>query len=553
MIRNHFSIFIFAILFSVSLSFAVAQSSYDVIVYGATPSGILAAVAAANEGMNTLLIHPLKHVGGMVTGGLGQTDVGNSAVIGGGAKDFFIRVGKAYGHTNGEPQFTFEPHVAEQVFMDLINEQSKLTLVTEQTLASTTVQNTVIQSLSVLPSSLAINLDPYTPLSNLLSQNQTLQSFATTYSAKVFLDASYEGDLLGSAGVSFVVGRESVAQYNESVNGRLFVPNHYGGHQFGVPVNYTWPNGTILPLIYTGDPGQVGQGDNKVEAYNFRMCLTTNVSNRVPIPAPTGYDPSMWELFRRYLVAANITSIHEVMNISPMPNSKTDINNNGAISTDVIGASWEWPLATPARRAQLWTDHRTYTQGFFYFLGNDPAVPASMRQEMLEYGFPKDEFVDNGGWPWQLYVREARRMVSTEFLFTQGCREQTNFSVPDSIGLLSYNSDTHNAQRFPQGEYVRNEGDVEMFGNLGPGQMPFRMTVPSRNEITNLIVPVSVSATHIGFGAIRLEPQWLILGQSCGVAAAQAITSNVAVQDISIAQLQARLIELKQLLVWTGE
>lgn len=520
----------------------------------------MAAISAANTSLKVALVSPSKHVGGMVAGGLGHTDIGNPSVVGGLASTFFQLVCKAYGKTGS--CYDFEPSVAESIFLSMLAAQPTLSLITQQTLTAVGMNGSAVASITTGPTPMVedgliptatgpanVNTAPAAKLSGSHHFRTTPASGVpvTTFTASVFIDATYEGDLIAMAGIPTAWGREGVAQYNESLAGRLFVPNNVGGHQFKVPLNYTYANGTLLPMIYTGDAGVVGQPDEKVQAYNFRMCLTTNSSNRVPIPKPDNYDASYWELFRRFIAATNPTSLSDVMIISPLPHSKTDINNNGAISTDFIGGSWGWPTGTPAQRKAIYQAHVDYTAGFFWFLANDPAVPASLRTQMSSWGLSADEFGDNGNWPYQLYVREGRRMVS-DFVFTQRDRE-FNLTKQDSIGLFSYNIDTHNAQRFPQGTYVRNEGDVEVFGNLGPGQMPYRMIIPPKASATNVLAPVPCSASHIGFGTIRLEPQWMILGQSAGLAAAQAIaTTGGVVQDIDVATLQDTLRAAGQLI-----
>ena len=508
---------------------AAAQSSFDVIVYGATPGGILAALAAADEGMSVLLINSYAHVGGIVTSGLGQTDKGNASVIGGQALTFFNLIAAAY--SVGAPKFTFEPHVAEGVFLALLkNRSAKLTVLANNTLLSASVLATRITNVVTGPSADANAGAPPTS--------------TTTFSASVFIDASYEGDLLAAAGVSFEFGREANTTYNESLGGRCAEPSKSGGHQFPRPLNYTDAAGKLLPMIYTGDPGVPGQADAKVQAFNFRMCLTNNASRYLPITQPVGYDPAYWELLRRYVTDLKPTSIDQFLNIGLMPRGSSDMNNNGPISTDFIGGSWGWPTGTPAVRTALYAQHKLYTQSFLYFLASDASVPAAVRKEAASWGLTKDEFVDNGNWPYQVYVREGRRMVG-EFVFTQADRE-FNLRKPDSIGLFSYNIDTHHAQRIPQGAYVLNDGDVEALSAKGPGQMPYRMLLPKRTEVTNLLAPVPCSASHIGYGAIRLEPQFMILGQSAGVAAAHAIATGVAVQDVDVPTLQARLRALGQ-------
>lgn len=550
---------------------APSLQSFGVVVYGATPAGIMAALAAAGEGLTVALVHPLRHVGGMMTGGLGRTDVGDESVIGGAAGAFFEGVSRAYNRSGRT--YLFEPHVAEAVFMaSLAAAGPRLALFVSQTLTGVSKSGATLTAMTTADTAAAEAGAP---------------SPATyTYVGSAFIDASYEGDLLAAAGVPFTVGREPSAQYNESLGGRLFVPNRVGGHQFNVPINYTLPSGELLPGISAADPGAPGDGDARVQAYNFRLCLTTDPANRVPFTRPPGYDPAYWELLRRYVAAANITAVGSLMGCSLLGvggAGKTDCNNNGPVSTDFIGGGAAWPGSTPAQRAALWAAHRDYTLGFLWTLASDPALPAALREEASALGFAADEWVDSGNFPAQLYVREGRRMVGPR-VFTQADRTQPGRmnGIPDSVGLYSYNIDNHNAQRFPQGAYVRNEGDEQQFGDLGPGQMPYSLMVPPDAAAANLLVPVAVSASHAGFGAIRLEPQWMILvrgwggggsvhsrerytfaahtrpptappprplgtqGQSAGVAAAQAVAQGVGVSRVDMAQLQSRLVALGQ-------
>ena len=531
----------------ISLIASSHASSFDVVVYGATPAGIAAAVAAAREGRSAALVHPLARIGGMVAGGLGMTDVGDKRVIGGLALEFFQRVGAAYNATPGAPPaFTFEPHVALGVFEALIAEAGgRVALATGLTVVSVAKSGAAVTSVSCAPTA-ALEVG-----------RRGAAAAPVEFAGAVFIDASYEGDLLALAGVSTAVGREAGATYGESLAGRLAVPNSVGGHQFSVAVNATADGGGVLPMITPGGPGPVGGGDAKEQAFNFRLCLTQNKSNMIPFSEPAGYDPAYWELFRRYIAAkwpgGAKWSMRDVMNISPVPRGKTDVNNNGAISTDAIGLSWGWALGSPAQRAASFAAHKLYTQGFLWFLSSDAAVPAAVRAEAATWGLAADEFVETGGWPPQLYVREGRRMVS-EFVFTQADRE-VNKTKPDSVGLFSYNMDTHNSQRFVQLEaggvaWVRNEGDVEVGASDGAGQLPWRMLLPRRAEATNLIAPVPASASHIAYGAVRLEPQFLILGQSSGVAAAQFVARGAggAIQDLDVPALQARLRVLGQLI-----
>ena len=521
-----------------------ASAATDLVIYGATPCGIAAAFAAAREGRSSVLLHPLSLIGGMMTGGLGQTDVGDKSVIGGLAHDVFLKIGAKYNSSG--PVYVFEPHVALSVFNDMLAEAGivdKVTLVTSVTIASVQKAGARVTSITVAPSAAAVEASAASPS----AWAELVAPVATTYEGSVFLDASYEGDLIALAGISTAFGREGNSTYGEYLAGRLAVPNAFGGHQFSVPLDYKDASGNLLPLITNTDPGPEGEGDNKVQAFNFRLCLTDVAANQRPLEKPADYDAATWELLRRYIAAkwpSGNFSLGSLMNISPLPNHKTDINNNGAISTDVIGASWGWPEGTPAQRAALFDAHVSYTRGFLWFLATDAAVPPAVRADMQRWGLAADEY--GGEWTPQLYVREGRRMVS-DFVFRQQDRE-TNLTKPDSIGLFSYNIDTHNSQRFPQGDFVRNEGDIEVFGSKGPGQMPYSMIVPRRGEATNVLAPVPCSASHLGYGTIRLEPQFLIIGESAGIAAAQFVAAGGAVQDLDIAALQARLRAVGQLI-----
>jgi len=490
----------------------------DVAVYGGTAAGAIAAIAAANAGLDAILLEPRRHVGGMVSGGLGRTDYANQKVIGGMSRAFFERVGQHY----GEPiSWFFEPHVAESVFRDWL-EEAGVSVYFGRRLSAVRMEGARIESVEM--------------------EN------GAVLTADVFVDASYEGDLMARAGVSYTWGREGQDVYGESLAGRIA---HSPKHQFSAAVDPYDAKGNLLPLIYTGDPGRPGEGDKKVQAYNFRICLCSRKDNQVPFPRPQGYDPKRYELLRRYLEQTPGLKMNDVMIVSPMPNDKTDVNNRGPISTDYIGGSWAYPEASYERREEIWEEHVRYVQGFFYFLANDPSVPRRLQAEVNGWGLAKDEFADTGHWPHQLYIREARRMVG-EYVMHQADL-QTERTKPDSIGMGSYNSDSHHVQRIPvaPGERwpeagVVNEGDMQV--PVKPYEIAYRALVPKRAECTNLLVPACVSASHVAYSSIRMEPQYMIMGHAAGVAAAQAITKGVAVQDIDTGELRARLRAQKQVL-----
>jgi hypothetical protein len=361
------------------------------------------------------------------------------------------------------------------------------------------------------------------------------------YSAAVFADASYEGDLMAQAKVSYTVGREPSAQYAESLAG---VRDHTPFHQFRARVSPRDERGRLLPEVAERGSDPVGAGDRRVQAYNFRLCMTERPGIRVPFPKPAGYTPGRFALLARYLQAwererGTPVRVDEVMKPDLLRNGKTDTNNNGAFSTDYIGGNYGYPDGSYAERARIWQAHVDYQQGLLYFLANDPSVPATLRRELGTWGLCGDEFTDTAHWPHQLYVREARRMVGV-FVMTQRDIQQ-DLAKADSIGMGSYNSDSHNLQRIPtpDGAAVENEGDMQVA--VTPYQIPFRLILPKREQVTNLLVPVAFSASHVAYSTLRMEPQYMIIGQAAGVAAAMAARSGAAVQDVDVEALRARL------------
>ena len=495
--------------------------AFDVVVYGATAGGTVAAIAAAQEGLSVALVEPGQHVGGMISGGLGKTDHGNKAVIGGMSREFFERVGKHYG---ADLTWYFEPHVAEQVLRDWIAEAKTVTTFFGERVDTVAMENRRIRSITTLS--------------------------GKTFRGRVFIDASYEGDLLPRAGISYTWGREGQDVYGESLAGRIAYSEK---HQFKVSVSPFVDDGSLLPLVYTGDPGKPGEGDKKVQAYNFRLCLTQNKDNQVPYPKPERYDPARYELLKRYLAARPETVLKEVLNIGEVENGKTDINNNGPISTDHIGASWAYPEANYEERGRIWQDHVNYVQGFFYFLANDPSVPKALHDEINAWGLARDEFTDTNHWPHQLYIREARRMVGAYVMRQRDL--QAERTKTDSIGMGSYNSDSHHVQRIPADNSAHwdadipatlNEGDMQV--SVRPYEISYKCLTPKSGECTNLLVPVCFSASHVAYSSMRMEPQYMIMGQTAGLAATMAIASNTPVQTIDIARLRATLRDRGQVL-----
>ena len=499
-----------------------AQTRYDLVVYGATAGGVMTAVSGARMGLSVALIEPGSHVGGMVSGGLSHTDVGRREVIGGMALEFYWRAGLHYGLPQYLQDFAWyvEPHVAEQIFRDLLKE-SGVTLLSGRRLR----ENTGVHR-----------------------QDGVIDFIATengdTFAGKVFADCSYEGDLMAQSGVSFTWGRESAAEYGESLAG---VRSETPYHQFKVEISPYDKDRHLLPEISSDPAGERGAADRKVQAYNFRLIFSRDPANQVPYPKPDRIDPARFELMAR-LLAAMPLRFAEVVSIGPIPNQKADINNNGPVSTDFIGHSWDYPNASYQRRAQITKDHEEYTKEYFWFLAHDPRVPPALQKEANQWGLAADEFKDNDHWPYQLYIREARRMIG-EFVMTQ--RDiQTDLAKPDAIGMGSYNSDSHNVQRIVNAAgFVRNEGDMQV--PVKPYQIPYRVMLPKRAEARNLLVPVCFSASHVAYSTLRMEPQYMILGHAAGVAASMAVRQSIAVQDVDTGALTRTLVQQGAILEYT--
>jgi len=500
----------------------------DICVYGGTSAGVVAAVAARRLGKSAVLIEPGRHLGGMTAGGLGATDVGNRGAIGGMAREFYQRVHDFYLRRYGPDSeqvkdcrdgFRFEPHVAEMIFNEMVKEAG-------------------------VPVFLGQRLKSVKKRRNRITEIAT--EGGTVFRAQVFIDATYEGDLMAQAKVSYTIGRESNAKYGETLNGIQF---GHRGHQFRVPVDpYVVegdPSSGLLKGISPDPPGHHGDGDHRVQAYCFRLCLTNVPENRVPFPKPKGYDPDRYTLYARYINKG----VFEIFgNSQRLPNNKTDTNNHGAFATDNIGMNYDYPDGDWATRQRIIEDHLNYQQGLFWFLCHDERVPSHIREQVNQWGLAKDEFVDNGNWPHQLYVREARRMISDSVMTEHNCRGTV--VAEDSIGLASYNMDSHHVRRLVIDGRVMNEGDVQV--GVSPYPIAYRSIVPRESECANLLVPVCLSSSHIAYGSIRMEPVFMILGQSAATAAHFAIDAKTSVQKIDVKKLQEQLLKDKQILRWTG-
>jgi hypothetical protein len=508
----------------------------DLVIYGCTPAGLTAAITARSHGRSVVLLCPENHVGGMTTNGLGWADTGNHAAIGGMARRFYQDVKAHYeavgfkgvatsqSRTEGEQDamWVFEPHVAETIYLRWLKDAGVEPVFNAK-----------------------LRLDP-AAVDKRAGQIASIQMFDGSHHAgRVFVDATYEGDLMAMAGITFTTGREANAIYGEDYNGVQTANAEQ--HNFELNIDpYVRPDDRssgLVPLIEPGPPGAQGAGDKRIQAYNFRLCMTRNRANRAPVPKPADYDPWTYELLGRYLDAG---WRHQFRKYDPIPNDKTDVNNYGAISTDFIGGNYDYPTAGYERRRQIFEAHQSYQAGLLWFMQNDPRVPVDVRQAMSEWGLCADEFVDNGHWPREMYVREARRMVS-DFVMTERHLEG-QLPTPRSVGLGSYTMDSHNVQRYVDADgFARNEGDVQIHLDRTYA-ISYDAVVPRVSEATNLFVPVAVSASHIAYGSIRMEPVFMILGQSVGEAAVLAIEQGIRVQDVPYEKLAARLRDKGQLI-----
>jgi FAD dependent oxidoreductase len=492
----------------------------DLLVYGATASGVMTAYSGARQGLHVAVLEPGTHLGGMVTGGLSATDLGHYPIIGGYARDFYMKAAAYYGvHDLDKPaNWLSEPHVDSAIFRTMIEDAGVTLLYQQRLLERGGVELHGKRIVSITTSG------------------------GRRWQAKIFADCTYEGDLMAQAKIHYTWGREPASEYDESLAG---VRGHTPKHQFLWPVSAYDDHHHLLAEIDPGPLAPAGTGDKKVQAYNFRLILTNDPSNRLPFSRPEGYDRARFALLERYLgeFAQHMgrpPGFRDVTNPVMIPNHKADFNNNGPVSTDYIGHSWKYPEASYQQKADIWQDHLLYTRSFFYFISQDSKAPANLRDEVNQWGLPKDEFADTDHWPNQMYIREGRRMVG-EYVMRQSDL-QTERNKEDSIGMGSYNSDSHNIQRvaMPDGS-VQNEGDVQV--PVQPYEIAYRTITPKRSESENLLVPVCLSASHAAYSSVRMEPQYMIIGQAAGVAASLAIQSGKAVQDISISDLQRKLRE----------
>lgn len=519
----------------------------DVVIYGGTAAGIVAGVQSKRMGRDVLVIEPSSHVGGLTTGGLGQTDIGAKHVIGGISREFYQRVRRHYARpeawtwqraeeyrdggqtrteTGEDAMWTFEPSAAKSVLAAMMEEAGVEVICNERLDRVNGVTKTGGKIVAIrFESGLEVR-------------------------GRMFIDATYEGDLLAVAGVRYRVGRESNSEYGETLNGvraDRYAPTLARGlalnaanHQLADGIDpYRIPGDAssgLLPGIRVGGPGLEGAGDAGVQAYCYRVCLTDHPENRIPFERPADYDEVNYELLLRHLEADPNARLW--IN-SAMPNRKTDTNNGGGFSGDFIGGSHRYPEASYAEREGILAAHRSYQQGLYWTLANHARVPAAVREKISVWGLPRDEFADHGNWTPQLYIREARRMVGQLVMTQHHCESRT--AAADPVGMAAYGMDSHHVQRYVDANgFVRNEGNVET-GGLKPYSVGRGAILPAEEEAENLIVPVCLSATHIAYGSIRMEPVFMVLAQSAATLAVHALEENVTPARVDYERLAARL------------
>ena len=546
---NHKDLVSILLITAICVSFSCKANSKtykaDVVIYGGTSAAVIAAVEVAQSGKKVIIVSPDIHLGGLSSNGLGFTDTGNKEVIGGLAREFYHRVWLHYNDStswkwqkqleygnkgqgtpaiDGESRtmWIFEPHVAEQIFEDFIKENDIKIFRAER-----------------------LNRE-----SGVHIKNKKIESITTlsgkVFNAKIFIDATYEGDLMAAAGVNYTVGREACSIYSEQWNGLqagVFHHPHYFKEKIDPYIIPTDPSSGLLPYISDEKIPSNCSGDNKIQAYCFRLCMSNHPLNRVPFERPKNYDSQNYELLAR-VFESGWDEWFDKFDI--IPNKKTDTNNHGPFSSDFIGMNYDYPEATYERRQEIMKEHIDYQKGLLYFVSNNERVPRQIREKMQNWGLAKDEFIDNGNWPYQLYIRESRRMIGT-YVTTEndvlGKRE-----VLDPIGMGSYTMDSHNVQRYVTKEgYVQNEGDIGVHPSK-PYQISYGSIIPKAEDCTNILVPVCISSSHIAYGSIRMEPVFMILGQSAASAAIMAIDKKLNVQDVPYSELNNTLKHRGQIL-----
>ncbi|MBE6251849.1 MAG: FAD-dependent oxidoreductase, partial [Bacteroidales bacterium] len=500
--------FILSALLVVALS---CTRNYDVCVYGGSSASVTAAYSAAQMGKKVIVVSPDERIGGLTTSGLGWTDIGNKQAVFGVSKQFYRKLGERYGRLES---WVFEPSVALEV-MESYLDHPNIKVVKGYMLENVRKEGTRIVSITA----------------------SAKDGKSITVSAPYFIDGTYEGDLMAKSGITYHVGREDNSIYGETWNGVQLLHKHQFPDGVDPYVEKGNPESGLLWGISDAVVAENGTGDGLSQAYNYRICLTDSLENMIPITKPANYDPSHYELLIRLMEAQpDKTGLNDYFIWSPMPGRKTDVNNRGGFSTDMIGANHDYPEGSHQEREAIIQAHKDYTLGLLYFVGHDERVPASLRDEILRWGLPKDEYVETEHWTPQLYVRECRRMVG-EYVATQkDCEQKTQ--VEDWVGMAAYTMDSHNCQRVVVVKdgvpMVKNEGNVEVKVG-GPFPISYRSLTPQREECTNLLVPIALSASHIAYGSIRMEPVFMVLGQACGIAVSLA---DDMVQGVDAAQVR---------------
>lgn len=557
MTLKYLRFFIYTAVFIFSGILASAQLKQhtitDICIYGATSGGIISAIQASRLGQKVLLIEPGEHIGGITTGGLQWTDFGKEGVVGGLSAEFYKRVTDHYKTDaawrandpfrnellSSKTKFikSFEPHVADSIFRSMLRESGAKVITGKRLDRKNGIkkEGAVIKEIS-------------------FESGEKL-------SAKIFIDATYEGDLMALAGVSYTIGRESKGTYNEDLAGVMrndslpsFIPKRYFNRvDYYIPgagnmgYSYVDPydsNGKLLYGIQDVQLEKPGTGDKKVQAYGVRIVLTTDPNNSIPITRPVDYDSTKYELLIRYINAHKLDDIRQIFwKIDPVPNLKTDINDGCPFSTDHIGFNWDYPDGSYERREEILKDHHSFTKGLIYFAGHDPRVPEKIRTEMLRYGYPRDEYVNNNHWTTEVYIREARRMIGDYVMKQQDIQKNTH--KMHSIGIGSYTLDSHHVQRLvnEKGNLI-NEGNLK--GEVDAYEIPYEALLPKKNECSNLLVTFCLSSSHVAFGSIRMEPVFMVLGQSAATIACLALKQGVAMYDLNYELIKEQLIRDNQ-------
>jgi FAD dependent oxidoreductase len=528
-------------IFALTLPLYAAEKQHDIVVYGGTSGGIIAAIQAAKSERSVVLVSPTAYLGGLTTSALGWTDLGSDAILGGLSREFYTRVFKHYEKPEAWKWEERAKFANDGQGVPALNPKTQLASVFEPSV-TTAIFNDMLKEHGITVVTARLDLK-----NGVVMDGKRIKKIRTEdgreFAGKMFIDATYEGDLLPGAGVSFTVGREANATYNETISGiqtKRAVKNQLpdGIDPYIKPGD---PSSGLLPGVNPDAGGEDGEGDHRLQAFCFRMCLTDVPGNRVTIEKPSGYDEATYEILFRAIEAGQNNRFTK---FTLMPNRKTDSNNDSGISNNSIGANygkdWNWTTLNHDERLALAKKHEHWQRGLLWTLQNHPRVPEKIRKQYSQWGLPKDEFTDNNNWPHQLYVREGRRMVS-DFVMTQHhcARKQP---VPESIGLAAYTIDSHAVQRYVKDGMVKNEGDVQA-GIPGPYPVSYRAIVPKKGECENLLVPWSLSASHMAFGSIRMEPVFMILAQSAATAADIAVDRGVSVQEVPYEDLRKKLLE----------